>query len=364
KEVIVLGRLSHPHLVRLHGYCMEGHEALLVYEFMTRGSLDKALLDSASGELFFSWNMRLKVAVQVAEALAYLHGANLIHRDLKAANVLLSPEYDAKLTDFGMVRVGPDRQLQSIVSTRVMGTRGYTDPSYMETGHLGAKSDVYSFGVLLLELVTGRRVVDEGERMVIECRTRLSDLTLKAAEYIDPRLGNQYPERGARGLATLARHCVADDRRTRPEIGTVVEKLKLLVRACENDEAEAAAKAAAVVKVFENDEVEAAAEAAALEAGGSGLVEGGDTVVNGGLATLARHSVVDNWSVRPDIGIVPDKLRLLVKVCESDEVEAAAQAAALEAGGSGSVEGGDMEVNGGDGGSSTAVAPPVVKIVG
>ncbi|CAI5532548.1 unnamed protein product [Closterium sp. Naga37s-1] len=307
---------------------------LLVYEFMPRGSLDNALLDSescargrctavllpcthspsspapllpppgASGELFFSWNMRLKVAVQVAEALAYLHGANLIHRDLKAANVLLSPvsspgrmgegggvqEYDAKLTDFGMVRVGPERQLQSIVSTRVMGTRGYTDPSYMETGHLearsnicsfghlGAKSDVYSFGVLLLELVTGRRVVDEGEKM--------------------------------------------------------------------------------------NDEAEAAAEAAALEVGGSGLVEGGDTVVNGGLATLARHCVADNRSVRPDIGIVPDKLRLLVKVCESDELEAAAQAAALEAGGSGSDEGGDMEVNGGGGGSSTAVAPPIVKIGG
>ncbi|CAI5982989.1 unnamed protein product, partial [Closterium sp. NIES-64] len=264
REVIVLGRLSHPHLVHLHGYCMEGNEALLVYEFMTGSSLDKALLDSTSGELFFSWSMRLKVAVQVAEALAFLHGANFIHRDLKASNVLLSPEYDAKLTDFGMVRVGPDRQLQSIVSTRIMGTRGYTDPSYMETGHLGAKSDVYSFGVLLLELVTGRRVVDEGEKMVIECRTRLSDLTRKAAEYIDPHLGNQYPERGARGLATLARHCVADDRRTRPEIGAVLEKLKLLVRACESDEAEAAA------------------ETAALERGGLGSVERGGMEVTGG----------------------------------------------------------------------------------
>ncbi|CAI5521421.1 unnamed protein product [Closterium sp. Naga37s-1] len=261
REVIVLGRLTHPLLVRLHGYCMEGNEALLVYEFMTRGSLDKALLDSAKGELFFSWNMRLKVAVQVAEALAYLHGANLIHRDLKAANVLLSPECDAKLTDFGMVLVGPDRQLQSIVSTRVMGTRGYTDPSYMETGHLGAKSDVYSFGVLLLELVTGRRVVDEGEKMVIECRTRFSDLT--PAEYIDPRLGNQYPEQGAQGLATLARHCVAEARSSRPETGTVLEKLRLLVRVCENDKAETAA------------------QAAALETGGSGSVEGEDTEVNG-----------------------------------------------------------------------------------
>ncbi|CAI5976304.1 unnamed protein product [Closterium sp. NIES-65] len=303
KEVIVLGRLSHPHLVHLHGYCIERDEALLVYEFMPGGCLDKALKDSewgawavtvrsrccshfsllvyelmtsvcfhlsavpaalsavpaalsavpaalsavpaalsavpaalsavpaalsavpaalsavpaalsalpgtltallpspplslspsclstppgvnthllpptrcnqrsplhlgqappsfpfpllhthftlppalsaphflpphppgAKGELVFSWDMRLKVAVQVAEALTYMHTLNIIHRDLKAANVLLSPEYDAKLTDFGMVRVGPDRQLRSIVSTRLMGTQGYIDPSYMETG--------------------------------------------------------------------------------------------------------------------------------------------------------------------------------------------------------------------------------------
>ncbi|CAI5492916.1 unnamed protein product [Closterium sp. Naga37s-1] len=168
REVIVLGRLSHPLLVHLHGYCMEGNEALLVYEFMPGGSLDKALLDSAKGELFFSWDMRLKVAVQVAEALTYMHALNIIHRDLKAANVLLSPEYDAKLTDFGMVRVGPDRQLRSIVSTRLMGTQGYIDPSYMETGHLGPKSDVYSFGVLMFELVTGRTVAEGAERVVNE----------------------------------------------------------------------------------------------------------------------------------------------------------------------------------------------------
>ncbi|CAI5464262.1 unnamed protein product [Closterium sp. Yama58-4] len=264
KEVIVLGRLSHPHLVRLHGYCMERDEALLVYEFMTGGCLHRALSDSASGELVFSWNMRLKVAVQVAEALAYMHGLNFIHRDLKAANVLLTPEYDAKLTDFGMVRVGPEGQLESIVSTRIMGTEGYIDPTYMETGHLGAKSDVYSFGVLLLELVTGRRVVDEGSKMVTECRTRLSDLSLKAAEYVDPRLDNQYPELGARTLATLARHCVAEARSSRPDIGSVLEKLKLLVKACANAEAKAAAKAAA------------------LEAGESGSAEMGNTEVNGG----------------------------------------------------------------------------------
>ncbi|CAI5492964.1 unnamed protein product, partial [Closterium sp. Naga37s-1] len=134
REIIVLGRLYHPRLVHLHGSCMKRGEALLVYELVTGGSLDNVLLESASGKRSFSWDMRLQVAVDVAEGLAFLHGSRLIHRNLKASNVLLSPEYSAKLTGFGMVRAGPDRQLHSTVSTRIMGTQGYIDPAYMATG--------------------------------------------------------------------------------------------------------------------------------------------------------------------------------------------------------------------------------------
>ncbi|CAI5976306.1 unnamed protein product [Closterium sp. NIES-65] len=351
--------LSHPHLVHLHGYCTKGDEALLVYDFMPGGSLDEALedrgsLDSGWGagavewgatggakeELFFSWSMRLKVAVQVAEALAYMHGRNFIHGNLKAASVLLSPvsackgvgerggnradrrgskptalllpEYDTKLAGFGKMRVGPETEQLPMELTRILGI--WDDVDLVIDVHAGVcllinllinvhagvcllinlLINVHA-GVCLLinllinvhaELVTGRRVVDEGEKMVIECRRRLSDLTRKAAEYIDPHLGNQYPERGARGLATLARHCVADDRRTRPGIGTVLEKLKLLVRACESDEAEASAETAALerggVRVSRKGRYgDAAAKAAALEAGESGS-EGGHTEVTGG----------------------------------------------------------------------------------
>ncbi|CAI7898605.1 unnamed protein product [Closterium sp. NIES-53] len=225
REVLVLGRLAHAHLVLLWGYCVDGG-AFLVYELMEGGSLDYALIDSAKGELHFSWPMRLKVAVEVAEALVYMHQCNFIHRDIKAANVLLKPDYSAKLTDFGMVRVGPGGQLRSIVSTRIMGTEGYIDPSYLETGHLGAKSDVYSFGVILLELLTGQRVLEKGNQLVTACRQQFQDLALPSRHYADPKLHGEYPEVGARQLATLAKHCVAEQRQDRPDMAMVLQQLK------------------------------------------------------------------------------------------------------------------------------------------
>ncbi|CAI7786163.1 unnamed protein product [Closterium sp. NIES-53] len=170
--------------------------------------------------------MRLKVAVEVAEALVYMHQCNFIHRDIKAANVLLKPDYSAKLTDFGMVRVGPGGQLRSIVSTRIMGTEGYIDPSYLETGHLGAKSDVYSFGVILLELLTGQRVLEKGNQLVTACRQQFQDLALPSRHYADPKLHGEYPEVGARQLATLAKHCVAEQRQDRPDMAMVLQQLK------------------------------------------------------------------------------------------------------------------------------------------
>ncbi|CAI5987358.1 unnamed protein product [Closterium sp. NIES-65] len=131
-------------------------------------------------------------------------------------------------------------------------------------GHQGRKSDIYSFGVLLLELVTGRRMADEGDRLVTECRALFSDLTIKAADYTDPRLCDHYPERFARGLAIVAWHCVADDKWRQPDIESILEKLKFLVEMCERDGEDMAA------------------EAAALEVGGLGLVKKGNAEANGG----------------------------------------------------------------------------------
>ncbi|CAN6208331.1 unnamed protein product [Urochloa humidicola] len=154
-EVVYLGMLSHPHLVKLVGFCNEDDQRMLVYEYMPRGSLENHLFKNLLASL--PWSTRLKIAVGAAKGLAFLHEAEtpVIYRDFKASNILLDSDYTAKLSDFGLAKEGPKGDATH-VTTRVMGTHGYAAPEYILTGHLTAKSDVYSFGVVLLELLTGR----------------------------------------------------------------------------------------------------------------------------------------------------------------------------------------------------------------
>uniref|UniRef100_J3M0F3 non-specific serine/threonine protein kinase n=1 Tax=Oryza brachyantha TaxID=4533 RepID=J3M0F3_ORYBR len=162
-EVNFLGRLSHPNLVRLIGYCVEDRELLLVYEFMVKGSLENHLFRKGSAYQPISWNLRLRIAIGAARGLAFLHSSDLqiIYRDFKASNILLDTHYNAKLSDFGLAKNGPSAG-ESHVTTRVMGTYGYAAPEYVATGHLYVKSDVYGFGVVLLEMLTGMRALDTG----------------------------------------------------------------------------------------------------------------------------------------------------------------------------------------------------------
>ncbi|CAI8592335.1 unnamed protein product [Vicia faba] len=154
-EVNYLGQFSHPHLVRLIGYCLEDEHRLLAYEFMPRGSLENHLFRRGSYFQPLSWSLRLKVAIGAAKGLAFLHSAEnkVIYRDFKTSNVLLDSDYNAKLSDFGLAKDGPTGE-KTHVSTRVMGTYGYAAPEYLATGHLTTKSDVYSFGVVLLEMLS------------------------------------------------------------------------------------------------------------------------------------------------------------------------------------------------------------------
>ncbi|KAD4584353.1 hypothetical protein E3N88_21954 [Mikania micrantha] len=161
-EVMMLSHLCHPHLVNLVGYCSEGDQRLLVYEYMSAGSLENHLLDPLPGKPPLDWSTRIKVAMQAAKGLEYLHETNklpIIYRDFKSSNILLDKDFNAKLSDFGQAKLGPVGD-KSHVTSRVMGTVGYCAPEYHKTGRLTVKSDIYSYGVVLLELITGRRAVD------------------------------------------------------------------------------------------------------------------------------------------------------------------------------------------------------------
>ncbi|KAJ6719493.1 hypothetical protein OIU79_007204 [Salix purpurea] len=143
-EVNFLGDLVHPNLVKLIGYCIEDDQRLLVYEFMPRGSLENHLFRRS---LPLPWSIRMKIALGAAEGLAFLHEEAerpVIYRDFKTSNILLDADYNAKLSDFGLAKDGPEGD-KTHVSTRVMGTYGYAAPEYVMTGHLTSRSDVYSF---------------------------------------------------------------------------------------------------------------------------------------------------------------------------------------------------------------------------
>ncbi|XP_050946577.1 probable serine/threonine-protein kinase PBL19 [Cucumis melo] len=163
-EVQFLGVVSHPNLVKLLGYCSEdgerGIQRLLVYEFMSNGSLEDHLFSRS--RILLTWKTRLQIILGAAQGLAYLHEGlevQVIYRDFKSSNVLLDEEFSPKLSDFGLAREGPTGD-HTHVSTAVVGTYGYAAPEYVVTGHLTMQSDIWSFGVVLYEILTGRRTLE------------------------------------------------------------------------------------------------------------------------------------------------------------------------------------------------------------
>ncbi|KAG6503860.1 hypothetical protein ZIOFF_036184 [Zingiber officinale] len=230
-EVNFLGRLSHPNLVKLLGYCWEDTELLLVYEYMARGSLENHLFRKGTAYEPLPWELRLKIAIGAARGLAFLHASErkVIYRDFKASNILLDSDFNAKLSDFGLAKNGPIGG-QSHVTTRVMGTQGYVAPEYVATGHLYVKSDVYGFGVVLLELLSGLRALDDSRPnaqyiLVDFARPLLVDCR-KLIDLMDPRLGRKYPLTAAQQAAQLILSCISVDPKGRPSMKEVVEILE------------------------------------------------------------------------------------------------------------------------------------------
>ncbi|XP_060191666.1 serine/threonine-protein kinase PBL34-like [Lycium barbarum] len=231
-EVNFLGKLHHPNVVTLVGYCMEDAKRLLVYEFMACGSLENHLFRRT---VPLPWRIRMKIALGAAQGLAYVHEEAqkpVIYRDFKASNILLDANYNAKLSDFGLARDGPEGD-KTHVSTRVVGTQGYAAPEYVMTGHLTMKSDVYSFGVVLLEIITGRISMDKRrprveQNLVAWAKPYLVDRR-NFCRIIDPHLGGQFSRKEALRSIEIVALCLRRNAQSRPAMSEVVEMLTPLL---------------------------------------------------------------------------------------------------------------------------------------
>ncbi|KZV26058.1 putative receptor-like protein kinase-like [Dorcoceras hygrometricum] len=236
-EVNVLGVVEHPNLVKLIGYCAEdderGMQRLLIYEYMPNGSVEDHLSVKSTTPL--SWAMRLRIALDAAKGLAYLHEEmdfQIIFRDFKSSNILLDEQWNSKLSDFGLARLGPEEGLTHI-STAVVGTMGYAAPEYIRTGHLTSKSDVWSYGVFLYELITGRRPLDRNrprseQRLLEWVKPYLSDAK-KFKHILDPRLEVKQTLKSAHKLSLVANRCLARQSKTRPKMSEVLEMVRQVV---------------------------------------------------------------------------------------------------------------------------------------
>ncbi|KAI4372985.1 hypothetical protein MLD38_011160 [Melastoma candidum] len=200
---------------------------------MPRGSLENHLFRRSSYYQPLSWLLGLKVMVGAANGLAFLHSnkAKVIYRDFKTSNVLLDSKFEAKLCNFGLAQDGPSGN-KSHVSTRVMGTYGYSAPENLTTGHLTTKSDVYSFGVVLLEMLSGQRVVDKnrpaGEQNLIEWTKPYLTSKRKIFHVMDSRIQGQYSLTGALKAAYLSLKCLSTEPKSRSNMNDILKALELL----------------------------------------------------------------------------------------------------------------------------------------
>ncbi|XVE80352.1 hypothetical protein DITRI_Ditri14bG0132900 [Diplodiscus trichospermus] len=241
-EVLMLSLLNHSNLVNLVGYCAEGDQRILVYEYMANGSLENHLLDLPPDRKPLDWNTRIKIAVGAAKGLEYLHETAdppVIYRDFKASNILLDQDFNPKLSDFGLAKLGPTGD-KSHVSTRVMGTYGYCAPEYALTGQLTTKSDVYSFGVVFLEIITGRRVIDNSrpteEQNLVTWATPLLKDRRNFTSMADPLLDGDFPTKNLHQALAIAAMCLQEDATARPLMSDVVTALEYLTKGNESEE--------------------------------------------------------------------------------------------------------------------------------
>nr|POE65814.1 wall-associated receptor kinase 5 [Quercus suber] len=228
-EIIVLTHINHKNVVKLLGCCLETEVPLLVYEFISKGTLSEHIDDKGLSSLL-SWEKRLKIVVETAGALAYLHSTTsvpIIHRDVKAANILLDDNFTAKVSDFGASRLVPLDQTQ--LNTLVQGTFGYLDPEYFHTSQLTEKSNVYSFGVVLAELLTGKRALSFDRPEIDRNLAKFFISAVKddrLVQILEDHIINEGNIEQLKEVANLAKRCLKVTGEDRPSMKEVAMELE------------------------------------------------------------------------------------------------------------------------------------------
>ncbi|KAG5254847.1 LRR receptor serine/threonine-protein kinase [Salix suchowensis] len=229
-EIGMISALQHPHLVKLYGCCIEGNQLLLVYEYLENNSLARALFGRDEHQIKLDWQTRKKILLGIAKGLAYLHEESrlkIVHRDIKATNVLLDKDLNAKISDFGLAKL--DEEENTHISTRIAGTIGYMAPEYAMRGYLTDKADVYSFGVVVLEVVSGKSNTNyrpKEEFVYLLDWAYVLQEQGNLLELVDPGLGSDYSKIEAMRMLNLALLCTNPSPTLRPLMSSAVRMLE------------------------------------------------------------------------------------------------------------------------------------------
>lgn len=228
-EIDVISKIKHENLVELYGCCVEGNQRILVYNYLENNSLAQNLIGGSSN-LQFSWRTRREICIGIACGLAFLHEEvrpHIIHRDIKASNILLNRDLMPKISDFGLAKLIPPNMTH--VSTRVAGTIGYLAPEYAIRGQLTRKADIYSFGVLLMEIVSGRCNTNTrlpiGEQYLLERTWKLYEQR-ELVGLVDTSLDGDFDAEEACRFLKIGLLCTQDTPKLRPSMSNVVKMLK------------------------------------------------------------------------------------------------------------------------------------------